>query len=344
VGERIFSYGARGTPTTFALEDAMCELEGGERAFVYPTGLAAVAGVLLAILEPGDHVAVIDTVYPPVRRLCDTFLAARGIETCYFAPDVEGLEAVMQPNTRVVFAESPGSWTFEVLDLPAIAAVARRHEAVLAVDNTWAAGFLHRPLCLGADISIQAATKYICGHSDVMLGIAVARDPVWTKLLDASTTLGLTASPDDCYLALRGLRSLAARLRQHGDSGLRIAHWLDERSEVAVVRHPALPGNPGHAFWQRDFTGASGLFAFCLRQDLVDRTDRFVNALSLFGIGSSWGGYESLALPIDPAPIRTARPWQGPERIIRLHAGLEDCDDLITDIEQAFNAAVNGCA
>lgn len=339
-GERVFSYGARGTPTTFALEDALCDLEGGDRAFVYPTGLAAIAGVMLTFLKPGDHVAVVDTVYPPARHLCDTFLAARGILTTYFAPDAEALRSAMRENTRLVYAESPGSGTFEVLDLPAIAAIARRHGALLAMDNTWSAGLLHQPLKLGADISIQAATKYICGYSDVMLGVVVGRGDVCSELLNTATTLGITASPDDCYSALRGLRSLGARLAQHGDSGLRIALWLEERPEVALVLHPALPGHPGHEFWKRDFTGASGLFAFCLHQQLADQTDKFVNMLKLFGIGSSWGGYESLALPGQCSPIRTARPWKGPPQVIRLHVGLEDCEDLIADIERALAVAV----
>jgi cystathionine beta-lyase len=337
-GERLFSYGARGTPTAFALEDALCELEGGERAFLYPTGLAAIAAVLLSFSKPGDHVAVVDTVYPPVRKICDEFLAARGVACGYYAPDTDGLKRVLRSDTKLIYAESPGSNTFEVLDLPAFASVARQANAVLAVDNTWSAGYFHQPLRLGADVSIQALTKYVAGCSDVMLGAAVASASAWQVLRHTSSTLGICASPDDAYTALRGLRSLAARLRQHeGAAGL-VIQWLEGRPEVAQILYPAREDHPGHALWKRDFSGSSGLFSVGFKDASPGRIDRLANALTLFGIGASWGGYESLALPFDPGPVRTATRWTGTRPLLRIHVGLEDPDDLIRDLEAALDA------
>lgn len=337
-GERIFSYGARGTPTTFALEDALCDLEGGERAFLYPTGLAAIAAVLLSFSRPGDHVAIVDTVYPPVRKICDEYLAVRGVAYSYYAPDVDGLKRVLRPNTTLVYAESPGSNTFEVLDMPAVAGLTRQVNAVLAVDNTWAAGYLHQPLRLGADISIQALTKYVAGCSDVMLGAAVATAPAWQTLHRTSSTLGICVSPDDAYVVLRGLRSLAARLRQHESAAARIVDWLERRDEVAQILYPARKDHPGHNVWKRDFSGSNGLLTVGFREASAPRIDRLVDSLALFGIGASWGGYESLALPFDPAPVRSATTWGGPNPLLRLHVGLEDPDDLIADLDAALRS------
>ena len=336
-GMRVFSYGARGTPTAFALEDALCELERGERAFLYPSGLAAIASVLLAVLRPGDRLAVVDTIYPPVRRFCRRVLEPKGIAVAYFAPEIAALDACLGEPTAAILAESPGSGTFEVLDLPAIAARARRLSVPLIVDNTWSAGYFHKPLELGADISIQAITKYIGGHSDVVMGAAVVNGDLWQLLYAFNEDMGLCVSPDDAYAALRGIRSLGTRLRQHESTAHALAEWLAGRPEVQAVRHPAFPDCPGHGYWRRDFSGASGLFAFALNSDLVEKTGPFVDSLALFGIGSSWGGYESLALPVSPKPIRSAEAWTGPEQLVRISAGLEDASDLIADLAQALD-------
>ncbi|MEQ8895636.1 MAG: cystathionine beta-lyase [Roseovarius sp.] len=332
-GERLFSYGARGTPSSMALEDALCELEQGDRAFLYPSGLAALGAVFLAYTRPGDHVAIIDTAYPPVRRLAENHFKPRGVEVSFFRPETEALRNVMQSNTRLVLAECPGSNSFDMIDLPAMSAITREHGALLAVDNTWSAGVFFKPLQHGADLSIQAATKYICGHSDIMMGTVVTREAAYRPLFDLNSDFGFCVSPDDCYSALRGLRSLTSRLESHERSALKIARWLEERSDVAAVLHPALEAFPGHALWRRDFTGSTGLFAFRLAGSLAERSDAFVDALSLFGIGASWGGYESLALPMH-LPARP--PSDRGETAIRLHIGLENPDDLINDLAAAF--------
>lgn len=336
-GERIFSYGARGTPTTFALEDALCTLEGGDRAFVYPSGLNAIGALFLAFTEPGAHVAISDNIYPPARRLAVDYFEPRGVSCTFFDPNVDALAKALKPNTRLVLLESPGSGTFEILDLPAVAELTRANGTLLAVDNTWSAGVYLKPLELGADLSLQAATKYICGYSDVMAGTIVVRGDIWRQLLDVSANFGLCVSPDDCYVALRGIRSLRARLSVHEEHALRLADWLSCRDDVARVLHPAQPDHPGHMYWERDFTGSSGLFAFALSNALNDSTDAFVDALSMFGIGSSWGGFESLALSVEPAKIRSASLWAGPKKLVRLHAGQENLEDLIVDLEQAFD-------
>lgn len=336
-GEQIFSYGVRGTPTTHALEDAITALEQGERTLIYPSGLAALAAVLLSHARPGDHIAVIDTVYPPVRHLCTSYLVPRGVDVSYFAPSPEGLKAVLRPQTSLVLAETPGSGTFEVVDIPALADIARKNGSRLAVDNTWSAGLFLKPLAQGADISVQAATKYICGHSDTMLGTVAVKGDAFMPLFETTTMLGLCASPMDCYDALKGLRTLEVRLRQHEQSALVVAKWLAGRPDVSKVYHPALEGSPGHSIWCRDFTGSSGLFAFALSPRLAGHSAAFVNALAHFGIGPSWGGFESLALPVVPASTRSAVSWAGPKTIIRLHIGLEEPQDLIGDLERAFS-------
>lgn len=339
-GERLFSYGARGTPSSMALEDALCALEGGDRAFLYPSGLAALGAVLLAYTQPGDHVAIIDTSYPPLRRLAETYFTPRGVTFDFFRPDPSALEAVMRPETRLVMAESPGSNSFEVIDMPEMARIAHAGNALIAVDNTWAAGVFHKPLLMGADISVQAATKYICGHSDVMMGAVVVREPVYRPLFDLNGDFGFCVSPDDAYSALRGLRTLTARLDAHERNGLEVARWLDDREEVSAVLHPAFESCPGHALWVRDFSGSSGLFAFRLKGVHALRADAFVDRLSLFGIGASWGGFESLALPVGVPSPPADEPSAAPTQLVRLHIGLESPADLIADLEAAFDAAV----
>jgi cystathionine beta-lyase len=332
------TYGRSGTPTTFALEEAVAELEGGIRALALPSGLAAISATLLSLLNAGDHLLMVDSVYGPVRSLCDKTLARLGIETTYYDPLIgAGIADLIRPTTRIVYLESPGSLTFEVQDVPAIAAAARANGVLTVVDNTWATPLFFRPLQHGADIVIHAATKYIVGHSDVMLGIVVVQDPALYRTIKLSGHgMGYSAAPDDCYLALRGLRTLAVRLHRHQENGLALARWLQARPEVDRVLHPALPDDPGHALWRRDFAGASGLFSVLLKPCSSAAVAAMVDGLRLFGLGASWGGYESLILPVKPELWRTDRPWQARGPLLRIHAGLEAVDDLIADLEAGF--------
>ncbi|GER00383.1 cystathionine beta-lyase [Iodidimonas gelatinilytica] len=331
-------YGRRGTPTHWALREAITELEGGAGTWLYPSGMAAVAGAILACVRTGDHILVTDSVYEPTRFLCQGMLRDFGIETTFYDPEIgAGIEALFQENTRLVITESPGSLTLEVQDLPAISKVAHAHDALVLLDNTWATPLHMRAFDLGVDISVHAATKYIVGHSDVMLGTATANARAWPKLKHGATQMGHTASPDDVWLALRGLRTLPVRLKQHEASALKIAQWLQEREDVDQVLHPALPTAPGHDLFKRDFSGACGLFSFTLNRGSYDTIDAFVDDMRLFKIGFSWGGFESLILPTDPARVRSATKWQAPGPLLRLHVGLEDPDDLIDDLAKAFD-------
>lgn len=329
-------YGRYGTQTAMALVEAMTELEGGDGAVLHPSGLASIAMTLRSLLSPGDHLLVADSVYAPTRAFCDGQLALQGIEVSYYDPAIgASIDRQFRPNTRVVFAESPGSLTFDMQDIPALSSACRPREIALVVDGTWATPLFCRPLSLGADVVIHSATKYIVGHSDAMLGVAVARDP-WRLMLEKFAALnGIIAGPDDCWLALRGLRSMGARLRQHQHCAMRLTSWLDGHPAVARILYPAHPGHPGHSIWRRDFTGASGLFGVELAPCSSDNVDRFIDALSLFGIGSSWGGYESLVLPSSPMRTIGGQTFAGP--LVRLHAGLEHPDDLIADLEQALS-------
>lgn len=331
------TYGRLGTPTTKAFEEAVAAVEGGDRAVAFCSGAAACYASLLAFVRAGDHVLVPDTVYGPVRNFCNGFLQRFGVATTFYDPMIgAGIADLIQVNTKVVYLESPGSLTFEVQDVPAIVAAAKARSVVTMLDNTWSSPLFLKPLALGVDISIIAATKYIVGHSDAMMGVAVCTEPTFLPVREAATLLGNHAAPDDCYLALRGLRTAGVRMRQHEKHGLALAHWLGERTEVACVLHPALAGSPGHHFWQRDFTGASGLFSVVLRADIAKaQIDAMIDGLELFGLGASWGGFESLILPAYPARLRTATAWdKGP--VLRLHAGLEDIDDLIADLDRGF--------
>ena len=339
--DQAMIYGTHGTPTHFALEDAIAEIEGGTRCQITSSGLSAITTPLLAYLKAGQHVLVPDSVYGPTRRFCDGLLAGLGVVTTYYPPmiDAAGLEALMRPETAVLFLESPGSHTFEVQDVPALAAVAHAHDACVMMDNTWGVHFF-QPFAHGVDVSIQAVTKYIGGHSDIILGaVTVATEAHWSRIRDTSMMLGQYASPDDCWLALRGIRSLGIRLAQQMASGIAVAHWLEGRPEVARVLHPALPGSPGHAIWKRDFTGASSLFGVVLKPEYDTlQVDAMIDGMTLFGIGASWGGFESLVLPAYGSINRTAGSGAFDGPIIRLHVGLEDVADITADLERGFAA------
>ena len=330
-------YGLMGTAGTRALEDALAELEGGYRAIVFPSGLAACVVPILAFVAAGDHVLLTDSVYGPTRRFANGMLTRLGVEVTYYDPLVgPNIEALMRPNTRVVFVESPGSLTFEVQDVPAIAEVAHRHNAVVIMDNTWGTPLHFRAFEHGVDVSVQAATKYVGGHSDLILGTAAATEKAWPALMHSTYALGQCAAPDDVYLAQRGLRTMHVRLKRHWETGLALAEWLRKQPEVERILHPALPDDPGHALWKRDFRGACGLFGVVLKPVGRPALEAFFDGFRLFGIGASWGGYESLVIPVDLTGLRTATQWphQGP--CLRLHAGLEAPEDLIADLDAAF--------
>ncbi|MCU0117794.1 cystathionine beta-lyase [Pseudomonas sp. B2M1-30] len=333
--ERVLSYGARGNPTAFALEDLVTALEGGYRTRLFGTGLAAIAQTFLAYLRPGDHLLITDAVYAPVRRLAAEFLQPFGIQVDYFKADGSTLAAQLQSNTRMVYTEVPGSLLYELSDLPAIAALCKPRGILLAVDNTWGSAYLYRPLTLGADISIMALTKYLSGHSDVVMGSVCTREDVWQPLASMSDAFGSTVSPDDAYLVLRGARTLAARMEVHERQALEIAHWLQARPEVTRVFHPALLEHPGHVLWKRDFNGSNGLLSFELQQADTAQLERFIDALRLFGLGASWGGYESLVTLAERQEQRIESP------VLRLHIGLEDVEALIEDLERGFAAMEN---
>lgn len=330
-------YGRLGTPTTFALEEAVAALEGAERAVVLPSGLGALSVAFLSFVASGDHVLVSDNVYFPTRRLCSQLLARFGVEAEYYDPMIgAGIAARIRPNTRVVFVESPGSLTFEVQDVPAIAAAAHAAGALVMMDNTWSGGVFFKALAHGVDLSVQAGTKYIVGHSDAMLGTIALSDAHYATVKTTANNFGYGTAPDDCYLALRGLRTIDVRLRRHEANALAVANWLTTRPEVAAVLHPALPSCPGHAIWKRDFTGASGLFSIVLGDASKAAVTAMLDGLELFAMGYSWGGFESLIIPTRPATSRTATAWPHAGPSLRLHVGLEDPEDLIADLRRGF--------
>lgn len=338
--DQALTYGIQGSATHHALEDVIADIEGGTRCQIFPSGLAAITSPLLAFLAAGDHMLVPDSVYGPVRTFCDTMLKRLGIATTYYHAEapVDAVAALFRPETRVLYLESPGSHSFEVQDVPALAALARDRGAISMMDNTWG---IHafQPFAHGVDVSLQALTKYPVGHSDVLLGSATVADEAhWKRLRDGALQLGMYASPDDCWLALRGLRTMAVRLARQEASGIEVARWFAARPEVARVLHPALPGAPGHELWKRDFSGACSLFGVVFdARFTAEDTHRFVDALSLFGIGASWGGYESLALPTTGFVVRTAGSGDLGGPAVRFHIGLEEPADLIADLEQAMN-------
>jgi len=332
--EGRLQYGRYGTPTQWSLAEALTELEPGAAGTrLYPSGVAAIATALLSVLESGDELLMVDSVYAPTRGFCDTVLARNGIATHYYDPLVgEGIEALIGERTRAIFMESPGSLSFEVQDVPGICAVAKRRGLVTLLDNTWATPLLFPAIAAGVDLSILSCTKYIVGHSDVMMG-SVTAQPDHIQALEATgRALGQHVSPDDAFLAARGLRTLGVRLRQHEQAALTIARWLAEQPQVARVLHPALPGCSGHETWKRDFRGSSGLFSVVMRGGDEAARARLIDGLRHFGIGYSWGGYESLALPVDPQRVRTATRCELEGPMVRLHIGLEDVDDLMEDL------------
>lgn len=330
-------YGRRGTHTHFAFQEAMVEIEGGVGCALFPCGAAAIANSILSFVQTGDHILMVDTCYEPTRDFCEKIMKKMGIETTYYPPTIgEGIRALIQPNTKVLFTESPGSITMEVQDIPTLVRVAHEHDIIVMLDNTWAAGVNFSPFEHGVDISIQAATKYIVGHSDVMLGTAIANDKCWDQLREQSYLMGQCVSPDDAYLGLRGLRTLDVRLRQHAQNSLAIAHWLADQPEVDHVRHPALETCPGHEFYQRDFTGGNGLFSFVLKSSDTKATTALLDGMQHFSMGFSWGGFESLILANEPKSFDSLRTVAHPHfagTLIRVHIGLEDVDDLIADLK-----------
>ncbi|WP_122605501.1 cystathionine beta-lyase [Pseudomonas viridiflava] len=331
--ERSLTYGANGNPTAFALQDLITELESAHGTCLYPTGLAAVAQMFQSFLRPGDHVLMTESVYGPVRRLANTMLKAFDIQFDYYAANGSNIESLIKPNTRMIYAEVPGSLTFDMCDLPALSRLCKAKNLLLAVDNSWGSSVLFKPLELGADISLMALTKYVAGHSDVMMGSVSVTEAHWKTLKTMNTAVGNTVSPDDAYLVLRGARSLAPRMAMHERHALQVAQWLLEQPQVARVLYPALESDPGHAIWKRDFHGCNGLLSFEFKTTDRQVLDRFVGALKLFGIGYSWGGFESLITEIEQHG-----PDRGDGPMLRLQIGLESPDDLIADLRSGFAA------
>jgi cystathionine beta-lyase len=317
----------------------VAELEGGHHAVAVPSGLAAIVAALCAYVKTGDHLLVVDSAYGPARNFCNARLKPGGVEVEYYDPHIGGgIAKLIRPNTRAVFCESPGSLTFEMQDIPAIARAAHKKNVAVLADTTWGTPYFFRSFEHGVDVSIHAATKYICGHSDVMMGLIVTNEKHWRTVRKCVADYAWSASPDDCYLALRGMRTLGVRLEHQMKSAIRVATWLQSRPEVADVLYPALEKHPGHAIWKRDFSGAGALFSFVLRPEASPHAAALIDALELFGIGSSWGGYESLAILAHAERYRSVTKWAPGGETVRLHIGLEDPDDLIADLERGFAA------
>ncbi len=329
------AYGRRGTPTSRALENAITAIDGGHDTRVTPSGLSAISIALLSYLSAGDHVLVTDAVYSPARHFCNTTLKRLGIETSYFDPLVgSGIASLIRPNTRLVYCETPGSQTMEVPDIPALAEAAHRHGCLMMLDQSWGAGYFFKAFEHGCDIAVQSATKYLGGHSDVLMGSVTCTEAAWPALKETYGNMGMFAGPEDMFLILRGIRTLDVRLARHMANAIKVAEWLRERPEVEAVLHPALSNAPGHEIWKRDFTGASGLFSVVLRPCSEPALKAMIDGFRLFGLGFGWGGFESLCAPFKPK--RVARPWTAQGPALRFHIGLEDPDDLIADLTDGF--------
>jgi cystathionine beta-lyase len=333
-----YTYGRRGTPTVRALEEAITKLEGGADTKLAASGYQAVTTAILAFVQAGDHILMVDSVYQPTRQFCDYLLKRLGVETEYYDPLIgANIATLFRSNTRIVYVESPGSQTFEMQDIPAIAEEARKKNIWVLADNTWASPLYCQPLALGADVSIQAATKYVVGHADALLGSITSSARAAKHIEYAAGTLGVCPGSEETFLGLRGLRTLDVRLARHQQTGVALAEWLQARPEVVRVMHPALPDDPGYALWKRDFTGATGLFSVVLKPVSHEALAAFLDGLKLFGMGYSWGGYESLVIPFDCSSYRTATRWQVQGPALRFHAGLEDIDDLKSDLAAGFD-------
>ena len=333
-----YTYGRRGTPTVRALESALTTLAGGADTKLTASGYQAVTTALLAFAQSGDHILMVDTVYQPTRQFCDHLLTRLGVETEYYDPLLGAdVAKLFRPNTRLVYVESPGSQTFEMQDIPAIASLARERNIWVLADNTWASPLYCQPLALGADVVIEAGTKYLVGHADALLGFITSNDRAKRHVELAAGNLGVCPGSEETYLGLRGLRTLDVRLARHQETGIRLAQWLQARPEVSRVLHPALSDDPGHALWKRDFKGATGLFSAILNPVPKPALAAFLDGLKLFGMGYSWGGYESLVIPFDCGTYRTATRWSAPGPALRFHAGLENFDDLISDLDAGFD-------
>jgi cystathionine beta-lyase len=334
-----YNYGTKGTPTTDTLETAWSEIAGAAGTVLVPSGLAAIAVALLTCLKAGDHLLVTDSVYRPTRHFCDTMLRRFGVETTYYDPCIGAdIATLFRPNTRAVFTEAPGSQSFEMQDIPAIAAVAHARDAVVLMDNTWATPLFFPPHARGVDLAIEAGTKYLRGHSELLLGLVSANEKWWQPLRETFDAMAICAGPEDVFLASRGLRTMGVRLAHQQQAALAIADWFTARDEVLRVLHPALPSDPGHAIWKRDFLGSSGLFSIILKPVPEKAVNAFLDALTLFGMGYSWGGFESLVIPFDCSSYRTATKWAPGGPALRFQIGLEDVNDLIADLENGFKA------
>ncbi len=335
-GAPVPTYGIANMPQALALEDAVADIEGGYRALTFPSGLAAVAGALLAAVKSGDHVLMTDSCYGPTRQFCTSFLQRMGVETTFYDPLIGAdIASLLQANTTVIYTESPGSYSFEVQDIPAICRAAHAHGALVIMDNAWATGMFCNAFAHGVDLVVQPATKYYAAHADVLIGLVIANEKAWPRLRRSTLELGQRASPDDCFLTLRGMRTMGVRLRQHQQSALIIAQWLQTRPEVARVLYPALPDDPGHALWKRDYRGASGLLGVELRPCSDKQLAAMVDDYALFGLGYSWGGFESLVVPAELRHGRSVSPWRGGP-LLRFHIGLEDVEDLKRDLDRGF--------
>lgn len=338
-----YIYGRDGTPTHRALEEAIAEVEGGKAAFLCPSGLSAITTALLSVASAGDHILMTDSVYRPARHFCMTVLKRLGVETEFYPPDIgAGIAGLIRPNTRIVYTEQPGSQTMEIQDLPAISAAAHAAGALVMLDNTWATGRFFNAFSHGVDIVATAATKYYCGHSDVMLGAIITNDETRKLIATGHHALGSCSGPDDAYLILRGMRTLDIRLKHHMENALVVARWLQSRPEVDRILYPALPEAEGHDLWKRDFSGATGLFSVVLKPAADEAVVSMLEGLELFGMGYSWGGYESLVIPFDPSSYRSATEWCA-QPSLRLHIGLEDPADLITDLTAGFERLAATC-